>query len=985
MKQIVCCILIFLWSSFAFSQEVGPYKDSTGLWGLKYLYTADQQIVLPAQYDYINYFSEDIFLVKRNSKSGLIDRNNSTIVPVKYDHIEVWEASPNCASSINGYLVRLDGKYGIVEFGGKELVPPVYYHIQQQCSGEGRIEVWDGKKYGFIDGAYQLVIPCTFDQVLRQFKNERAIVSVGGKKGVIDTEGNTIIPFEYDRIKVNLLQGNLFYLVKPADQWGMLDESRKTVIPFKYDNMDFSPPNDVRVMLNNRIGLLDYNGKKVAPTIFDKITNIGTNGSYLCELDSGWRIIRNKKTVLDPKKYEIDEYNDHFIQIKNKEGHGVLSPEGKVVVSPVYHAAVNINHLQRWGFAEVQKNKKSGIIDLKGEFLLPIEYDQNLDLGGLTTLGYTPVKRWGKWGMLDTSGTLIIPTEYKRIDFGPETGSYIIVKKKDKWGILTPKGQVFVPVSYSYISGYCTESKTEFKVYNHEDQYGMIDASGQPPTEWKSSTTATYRSCYVSSKWDKKTAKSKYGIKCLNGWIPIPYQYEKIKYWDKTFAAVKLNGMYGFIDGNGKLTAPHQYEKVKGVNGNWVSVRMNDKFGIVDKNGKVIVPCLYKKKLNLSLLRRHNALMVTRNGYYGVIDSTGKEVVPCEYVYYIMDMGLGWYRVTRYHSGNYKYGLINIRNQLKLPASYSSILLENTLVAKNETYKPAIVVNKSGDYQILDMNLKPLNERKYESIKIPKKQYAFYRDSNWYYLNQYGKEIDIIDFQSDAPDLKNTLPVPLPESITMGDEQCDCSLYAAPKTGTGIDLGTLEGTIIRKEEDRKLSCICVRLWQNNKLVYATVSDENGKFLIEDIPPGFYKTEYFKNDTLYSSGVRIRSNVTTIIYSNLHPTNTFEENTTCTGIFSGRLNNEKRESIPLAKMQLYLSKNNSVTIYSDLDGQFNLGNIPQGVYSMKISTSNAGNYLVHEIPIDCSTNNDLNFRINATKKNIARILPPRRTRRLINKD
>lgn len=74
------------------------------------------------------------------SKSGVVDENGNEVLPMIYDHCEIW--------SENYFLVEKDHKFGILDKNQKEVLPIMYDGLKH--SGQGMFVVKQNNRYGLI-------------------------------------------------------------------------------------------------------------------------------------------------------------------------------------------------------------------------------------------------------------------------------------------------------------------------------------------------------------------------------------------------------------------------------------------------------------------------------------------------------------------------------------------------------------------------------------------------------------------------------------------------------------------------------------------------------------------------------------------------------------------------------------------------------------------------------------------------------------------
>lgn len=135
--------------------------------------------------------------------------------------------------------------------------------------------VESGAKKGFM--GWKFVIKDNFTCSSKEFDKETNLAIVqshsNNKWGVINTKGETIIPFEYSE-ELSMSKGKI--AAKKDGKWGLLDTSGKTVLPFEYDYMKPESTDKTTVLFvrkgekpNAKYGVIDFTGKILVPIEYD--------------------------------------------------------------------------------------------------------------------------------------------------------------------------------------------------------------------------------------------------------------------------------------------------------------------------------------------------------------------------------------------------------------------------------------------------------------------------------------------------------------------------------------------------------------------------------------------------------------------------------------------------------------------------------------------------------------------------------------------
>lgn len=176
-------------------------------------------------------------------------------------------------------------KYGYKDSNtGKVVIKPVYDFVQpffySSLRGKDLAYVSVGGKYGYIDKDGNMVIEPQFDGADR-FSDGLAMVLVDGKRGFIDKTGRLVIPARYDDAgSFGSYEG--LAPVKLKGEWMMIDKSGKVAIPpAGYEKMSSFQEGLAGVRINGKRGFIDTKGNLVIPAVYDEATDFLSDISYV--------------------------------------------------------------------------------------------------------------------------------------------------------------------------------------------------------------------------------------------------------------------------------------------------------------------------------------------------------------------------------------------------------------------------------------------------------------------------------------------------------------------------------------------------------------------------------------------------------------------------------------------------------------------------------------------------------------------------------
>jgi len=262
-----------------------------------------------------------------------------------------------------------------------------YESLKFEAAGEGLYlleAVLEGGfyKFGYMDGAGDIVIPVIYDQA-GIFSEGAAYVVLGERKSFIDPSGvETIDVSEYGY-----------------------------VAPFEFGFAMFTRvyteeiENGVR--LTHRCGLIDPSGREVLPGEYEEAGAL-ENGLIWAALDGKFAIFESSGRRLTPYEFDSVGYADEDLIVALKEEkYGYLDIKGNVAIPFEFDIASRFYD----GLAFVAVEWLAGYINPSGEQITPIEFDEANDFSE----GRAAVSKDGMFGFIDTEGNVAVPFMYDEV------------------------------------------------------------------------------------------------------------------------------------------------------------------------------------------------------------------------------------------------------------------------------------------------------------------------------------------------------------------------------------------------------------------------------------------------------------------------------------------------------------------------------------------------------------------------------------------
>lgn len=427
------------------------------------LFTLRGKKIIAPELDYIGEFSEVYFVVKQNGKYGYLTRYGKVFIKPVFN-----EAKPFKNKKA---IVKKDNKYGIIDFTNKILLPFEHDNI---VAGNGNFYVitkaeksylYDNKLAKITEEAFEKVfhndtllamrvkkdgkisyynVPAKsyvttekFEQA-QAYANGFAMVSNGGKMGVLDVNGKQIISCQYEAIVYDKLQSKIVFRTVQNEKEGMLDETGKVIIPNEYEQLIPALPNYIKAKKNGKYGIIRTNGAAVTEFIYDYIANTkdfpeAPEWPAITSYKGKFGLLNEKGEEILPFKAKDMTYVGNRLYVA-KEGKSLLLV---TTIGKTFELDYDeIGYFGDAGFATAKKGDKWGYITVSGEEKIKPQYEQ----AELFYEKYAAVKTKGKWGVIDRTGKLVIPAEYET--YRADNKGNRIFAKGGKEFVLQPDGSL---------------------------------------------------------------------------------------------------------------------------------------------------------------------------------------------------------------------------------------------------------------------------------------------------------------------------------------------------------------------------------------------------------------------------------------------------------------------------------------------------------------------------------------------------------------
>jgi hypothetical protein len=576
---------------------------------------------------------------------GFIDKTGKEVVPVIYEEdYKTDEFTDGVA------VVTKNGLSGLVDKTGKLIVPHVYKHIGYFSEGIAEAYKADGKT-GYINTQGKTVIPFEYD-ILSLFGGAKCVNGMipvkDGKKGFIDKTGKVVVPFEYETI-YNFSDGIGLLERVYNGKVSYVNTQGKIVIPEKYDdgtmffdglayvNIGAKAKNMYSSPEGGKWGVIDKTGKEIVPIQYDHIYEIKKGftivgmGKYPNEKKG--LIGRDGRMILPVEYYDIKILKDRVVANKVFVGpFALFDYSGKQIGDFNWHLYDIYPEITE-GLLRVQELKnnrlgKVGAIDANGVLKIPFIYD------GMTSFeeGLSTVSINDKYGAIDKTGKIVIPLQYDGMASFSE--GWAPVSQNGKSGFINKAGKL---MEFSKTNTQPSADKKPAVAETYQFKEKLFDffiaVNGAVPAGNNGENTG-----------------GKFGVLSKDEKIIIPLKYDWI--------TIDTGNKVFFVQ-----TGSNVFFSTKGTR---IDTTANTRVGILNYEGKQLYPptlSSYNVRPN-----RHTLVKDALTRKWGVLNTNYKTAVPFNYdlIYHFSDSGLAARK-------NGKFGIINLKNEILIPFDYDTV------------------------------------------------------------------------------------------------------------------------------------------------------------------------------------------------------------------------------------------------------------------------------------------------------------------------
>ncbi|MBP6455232.1 MAG: WG repeat-containing protein [Chitinophagaceae bacterium] len=312
--------------------------------------------------------SSKIAVVKHNGKFGAINRKGNYIIQPVWDDILLDEPG-------KPILVKKDSLYGYINRKGNILIPIKFF--DGDLFSEGLAKVANNQnKYGYINRNGEIIIDYKYElQAWGDFSNGLADVTLNGRSGYIDINGNIKIPLVFEICYP--FKSDLAVVMDTTYELRLIDKKGKL---FNYNDKNIGernilPPKDSypgSIQTSKGQGRLNDKGDTIVPPIYLVTGNLFDHMYIVQDKNKKWGAFNDKGELKVVPQFDgISHFSEGLASVSINEKYGYVNKKGKIVIGLNFEFAGKFLN----GLAYVEKNGKAGFINKKGKYVVPLRFE----------------------------------------------------------------------------------------------------------------------------------------------------------------------------------------------------------------------------------------------------------------------------------------------------------------------------------------------------------------------------------------------------------------------------------------------------------------------------------------------------------------------------------------------------------------------------------------------------------------------------------
>ena len=338
-------------------------------------------------------FIENVLIVEKDGKFGLVDLKNKNLLNVEYDEISILNGVDN------SLIIKKDDSVGLCDYAGNIIINTEYKEIKAIGNNykNGYITVNNDGLYGIIDFNKSVIFENKYLDIKTIYSSNKYAVKIDQGYRIIDKTGEILLDKTFEDI--NDINGDNI-IFKQNGKYGITTTYLENKVDPKYEDLIFIDNNRYIAKNGGLYGVIDVNSEIQVEFKYMGIEYKGTAGIVIAETSDNQYDIYDSTMDLRLTVNAI-ELKDEYMVVAIGEEDKYYNFKFEEKDSKTIFSSNDI-------FAE-EKDGKYGFVSSKGDVVVECIYDEVTELN---KYGYAGIKQSGLWGVINAKGKVILEPTY---------------------------------------------------------------------------------------------------------------------------------------------------------------------------------------------------------------------------------------------------------------------------------------------------------------------------------------------------------------------------------------------------------------------------------------------------------------------------------------------------------------------------------------------------------------------------------------------
>ncbi|MEO0727301.1 MAG: WG repeat-containing protein [Bacteroidota bacterium] len=480
-------------------------------------------------------------------------------------------------------------------------------------------------RWGLLDTLGRWVVPPVYDY-LEENINGQMVARIGHHYGVIDAQGDTIVPFKY--VKIRFYNGFWRVNTKPIGKV-YFNWRGYQILDIGADSISFFQDGYSSRRADDRWGYIDELGEPLEGGGYTRAKPFG-EGLAAVKLDSTqWAFVDTsghiKRRLSTESIHDLGYFSGGYCWFRSGSKFGFLDTSFQVAISARYRRVSNFVR----GRSIIRIGPGVAVIDTSGNFV--VEPGQYRNFTRWNEAGVAvATKPDGKMHLVDIDGNhLSEPFDTITLRGGP----LYPVKLGRSWGYINRQGKRATGLNYTRAEPFVND-RARVRSHLTGERWLFINLNGDRINRKSYELAEDFSNgvAYVKNQQGESL------LVLYNG------GEREIPNCEEMFVDGPLLGCNDsfFADHDGNSVFLNTYDKIQPFgSGEIAFVRDGRRWGMIDRRGMLLVSCKYYK-----VERRPDGLYKAYPPAFGIYNTSGKMVVPAVYDELVL-LEKGLFRVER--------------------------------------------------------------------------------------------------------------------------------------------------------------------------------------------------------------------------------------------------------------------------------------------------------------------------------------------------